>query len=164
MSICQGAAENQAPFLPPSAPATNMPRGEIKPLSGKPYFHVVISKSHASPRYGLGPSSKICQKLPFGEVPTVLNCRGKSWDMTYNGQNKNKQFDTIGWRNFVKDNNLKVGDGCVFELMENSEEKIVFEVQILGGGFPGTDYCEEEPIFISKFSGTGESDSPYVID
>ncbi|CAL5213028.1 unnamed protein product [Lathyrus oleraceus] len=141
-----------------------MPRTEIKPLSGKPYFHVVISKSHVSPRYGLGPSGKICQKLPFDSVPTVLNCRGKSWNMTYNGGNKNKQFDTIGWRNFVKDNNLKVGDACVFELVENSEEKIMFEVQILRGEFPGIDECEEEPFFSSEFSGTGESDSPYVID
>ncbi|KAL5055270.1 hypothetical protein RYX36_035952, partial [Vicia faba] len=158
VSICQIAAENQAP------PAANMSRDEIKPLSGKPYFHVVIAKSHVSPRNQLVPSGKMCQNLPFSEVPTVLNCRGKSWNMAYNGQKKYKQFDTIGWRNFVKDNNLKVGDACVFELMENSEEKIVFEVQILRGKFPGTDESEEDPIFLSKFSGTGESDSPYVID
>ncbi|CAI8585699.1 unnamed protein product [Vicia faba] len=106
----------------------------------------------------------MCQKLPSSEVPTILNCHGKSWDMAYNGQNKYKQFDTIGWRNFVKDNNLKVGDMCVFELKENSEEKIVFEVQILRGEFPGTDECEEDQIFVSGFSGTGENDSPYVID
>ncbi|XP_058730598.1 B3 domain-containing protein Os04g0386900-like [Vicia villosa] len=142
-----------------------MSRDEIKPLSGKPYFHVVIAKSHVSPRNVMVPSGKMCQKLPYdATIPTVLNCRGKSWDMTYNGQNKFKQFDTTGWRNFVKDNNLKIGDACVFELMENSEEKIVFEVQILRGGFPGIDECEEEPIFRSKLSGTGESDSPYVIE
>ncbi|WJX75919.1 hypothetical protein P8452_59402 [Trifolium repens] len=172
VSSCQVEVENQAPLPSPSIRTTNMQTDGIKPLSGKPYFHVIISKSHLRPRYAVGPSSNICSTLPFVAVPTILNCRGKSWEMIYNGQkqgqNRCKQFDTNGWGNFVKDNNLKFGDACVFELMENSKDKIVFEVQILRGNPPfelsGIGESREEPIFLSEFPGTGERDAPFVID
>ncbi|XP_024637418.1 B3 domain-containing protein Os04g0386900 [Medicago truncatula] len=124
-----------------------MQTGGIEPLTGEPYFHVVLSKTHLSTRYGMGPSSSICEELPSKEVPTILKYRGKSWGMTYNGQNKTKQFDSVSWEKFAEDNYLKLGDACVFELMKNSEEEIVFKVQILRG--------EEEPILLSEFPGTG---------
>ncbi|GAU28936.1 hypothetical protein TSUD_59460 [Trifolium subterraneum] len=147
---------------------TNMQTDGIKPLSGKPYFHVIISKTHLRPRYAVGPSGNICSTLPSVAVPTILNCRGKSWEVIYNGQNRCKQFDSRGWENFVKGNNLKLGDACVFELMEHGEKKIVFEVQILRGDFPnecaGIGESEVEPIILYDFPGTGESDSPFVID
>jgi hypothetical protein len=88
--------------------------------------------------------------------------------MIYNGQNRGKLFDSNGWGNFVKDNNLKLGDACVFELMEHSKDKIVFEVQILRGNSPfefsGIGDSEEEPIVLFEFPGTGERDAPFVID
>lgn len=147
---------NRASFPSPSVPTTNMQTGGIEPLTGEPYFHVVLSKTHLSTRYGMGPSSSICEELPSKEVPTILKYRGKSWGMTYNGQNKTKQFDSVSWEKFAEDNYLKLGDACVFELMKNSEEEIVFKVQILRG--------EEEPILLSEFPGTGERDAPFVID
>ncbi|KAK2380760.1 B3 domain-containing protein [Trifolium repens] len=168
VSNCQVEVENQAPLPPPSVRTTNMQTDGIKPLSGKPYFHVIIYKTQLRPRYAVGPSSNICSTLPFVAVPTILNCRGKSWEMIYNGQNRGKLFDSNGWGNFVKDNNLKLGDACVFELMEHSKDKIVFEVQILRGNSPfefsGIGDSEEEPIVLSEFPGTGERDAPFVID
>ena len=56
--------------------------------------------------------------------------------MVYYGKGQNrKRFDS-SWKTFVIDNNLKVGDGCVFELMELSEEKLKFRAQILRGDIP----------------------------
>ena len=40
------AVEKQAPLQTLPDPTTNLPGDEIKPLSGNPYFDVVISKSH----------------------------------------------------------------------------------------------------------------------
>ncbi|CAJ2650363.1 unnamed protein product [Trifolium pratense] len=168
VSSCQVEVENQAPLPPPSVPMTNMQTDGIKPLSGKPYFDVIISKTHLRPRYAAGPSGNICSKLPFVAVPTIINCRGKGWNMIYNGQNICKQFDSKGWGNFVKGNNLKLGDACVFELMEQSKDKIVFEVQILRGDFQfefsGIGESEEMPVVLSEFPGTGERDAPFLID
>nr|XP_027191995.1 B3 domain-containing protein Os04g0386900-like isoform X2 [Cicer arietinum] len=77
VSSCRIVVENQTASPPPSIPTTNMQRVGIKPLSGKPYFHAIILKTHLSPRFTLGPSSKICSKLPSGAaVPTVLNYHG----------------------------------------------------------------------------------------
>jgi len=76
--------------------------------------------------------------------------------MDYNGQNKTKLFDSVGWEKFAEENYLKLGDACVFELMKNSEEEIEFKVQILRG--------EEDPIVLSEFPGTGERDAPFIID
>ncbi|KAJ1386741.1 DNA-binding barrel domain superfamily [Sesbania bispinosa] len=132
------AVENRATFPPLSIPTTNLQRGGVKPLSGKPYYHVVLSKSHVSPPYVMGPSAKLYSKLPSQVVPTVLKYGGKSWKMTYNGQSTDrKRFTCKGWGKFVEDNCLKVGDACIFELMEKStEEKVIFQVQILRGDLP----------------------------
>ncbi|XP_061360379.1 B3 domain-containing protein Os04g0386900-like isoform X2 [Gastrolobium bilobum] len=150
--------DNRATFQPLPNPTTNLQGDEIKPLSGKPYYHVVLSKTHLSTRYVMGPSNNLFSKLPSHAVPAVLNYRGKSWDMMYNGQNTPpKRFTSDGWRNFADDNCLKVGDACIFELMENSKEKIIFEVQILRGDIPSK-FLENEMIFGQN------AEVPIVID
>ncbi|KAJ7950649.1 B3 domain-containing protein [Quillaja saponaria] len=84
----------------------------------------------------MGIPVKIQQILPCTKIPTVLSYRGKKWKMLYNGKNvKHKRFDG-SWRTFVNDNKLKVGDACVFELMEKSEKGLNFRVQILRGDIP----------------------------
>lgn len=75
-------------------------------------------------------------ELPSDSVASILNYRGKSWDLVYNGQSKQKFFGVTGWRKFAVDNCLKVGDACIFELMESSDNKVIFEVQILRGDIP----------------------------
>lgn len=57
--------------------------------------------------------------------------------MTWNGSHKTtKSLDRKSWKAFVDDNNLKAGDGCVFELTECSSTRLVFRVQILRGDIP----------------------------
>lgn len=45
------AVKVEAPSPPPSIPTTDMQRDGIKPLSGKPYFNVILTRLHLSPRY-----------------------------------------------------------------------------------------------------------------
>ncbi|MED6152498.1 hypothetical protein PIB30_092675 [Stylosanthes scabra] len=130
------AAEKQAPLQKPPDSSANLSSDEIKPLSGNPFFHVVLSKSHVHRSCLMGPSKDLVDILPSVQVPTVLKCKGKSWDMAYRGHAPGRKFFDGGWRKFAIDNHLGEGDACVFELMENSDEKIIFQVQILKGDLP----------------------------
>ncbi|MED6106140.1 hypothetical protein PIB30_002032 [Stylosanthes scabra] len=135
-STSRVAAEKQAALQKLPDSAANLLSDEIKPLSGNPFFHVVLSKSHLHRSCLMGPSKDLVDILPSVEVFTVLKCKGKSWDMAYRGHAPNRKFFDGGWRKFANDNNLVEGDACVFELMENTDEKIIFEVQILKGDLP----------------------------
>ena len=77
--------------------------------------------------------------------------------MTCMEANKNRQvtIDRPSWKEFVDDNNLKVGDGCVFELMECSSTKLVFKAQILRGDIPAE--------LLDKYSGE-DGENPILID
>ncbi|PRQ51702.1 putative transcription factor B3-Domain family [Rosa chinensis] len=110
---------------------------EFWPLSGKPYFDIILAKTHVKPYYKLGIPAKLHPILPSCSFPTVLTFAGKSWEMTCDGSNKkHKGLDKESWKAFIDDNNLKAGDGCVFEVMECSSTKLVLRVQILRGDIP----------------------------
>ncbi|RDX61146.1 B3 domain-containing protein, partial [Mucuna pruriens] len=130
------ALENGVPLPLLPDPTTNLQWDEIKPLSGKPYSHNVLSPSNLNPRYQMRPSINLRLELPSNSVPTILIHKGKSWDMVYNGQSKLQTFSSTGWKKFAIDSCLKVGDACIFELMESSDKKVIFEVQILRGDIP----------------------------
>lgn len=78
------------------------------------------------------------------------------WDMDYLGHyhQSNKMFENRTWGKFAKENNLAVGDACVFELMEgdSNSTRIQFKVQILKDDFPSEllekaeGYTMENPI------------------
>lgn len=90
-------------------------------------------------------------------IPTVLTCRGKNWKMSFNGTSARHKKIVSGWRAFVDDNNLKVGDACVFELMECCSTKLIFRIQILRGDIPSE--------LLDKVGFEGESsNAPIVID
>ncbi|XP_010056520.2 B3 domain-containing protein Os04g0386900 [Eucalyptus grandis] len=103
------------------------------PLSGKPFFDVILTKSHVQPRYNLFIPSRMHSLLPSQDTQTVLAYKDKTWNvMLYT---KTKRFD-YSWKQFVDDNHLKAGDACVFELMECLSTKVTFKVQILRSDFP----------------------------
>ncbi|XP_057249909.1 B3 domain-containing protein Os06g0112300 [Beta vulgaris subsp. vulgaris] len=93
--------------------------------------------------------------LPNKTVPVILTCGGRSWETTYLGDNAayQKKFDQR-WRAFAEDNMLKVGDACVFELMECSDTSLKFKVQVLRGDFPS--------ILLGDQDGT--IDNPIVVE
>lgn len=122
---------------PSSNPTVELHGDEFWPLSGNPFFDVVLSKSHLKPLYQMMIPSKLHPILPSCSILTVLTFAGKSWEMTWNGSHKTtKSLDRKSWKAFIDDNNLKVGDGCVFELTECSSTRLVFRVQILRGDIP----------------------------
>lgn len=65
---------------------------------------------------------------------------GRSWLVRYRIRQKGSRFGTYngcpeicraGWRAFAKDNNLEVGDVCIFELINNTGNGIlVLQVSI----------------------------------
>ncbi|KAL7083490.1 hypothetical protein ACP275_14G166300 [Erythranthe tilingii] len=138
-----------------SSKAAKADEDEICYLSGKPYFDLVLSKSHLLPN-GLFVPVTISNMLPRTTVPVVLRHGGKTWNMSYVGNVVRRRFDSQ-WKTFVADNNLKVGDGCVFELMESSGTNLVFKVIIARGDIP--------PQLQELIDSRGKSDeAPIVLD
>ncbi|CAJ1939706.1 unnamed protein product [Sphenostylis stenocarpa] len=139
------ALENEVPLQLLPDLTTNLQWDEVKPLSGKLYWHTVLARSNLHSRYYMWPPTNVRLKLPSCEVPTTLTCKGKSWDMVYCGQNKQQVFNVAGWKKFAVENCLRIGDACIFELMESSDKKVIFEVQILRGDIP-SEILENEMI------------------
>lgn len=76
--------------------------------------------------------------------------------MSYTGDCSFPMFDS-NWKAFVLENELKVGDTCVFELMECSRTNLRFKVHILRGDLP--------PELLTKVNSRGKtSDAPIVLD
>eukprot|EP00262_Sarcandra_glabra_P011092 TRINITY_DN26798_c0_g1_i1.p1 TRINITY_DN26798_c0_g1~~TRINITY_DN26798_c0_g1_i1.p1 ORF type:complete len:186 (+),score=38.01 TRINITY_DN26798_c0_g1_i1:65-622(+) len=141
--------------LEPKPTTFASPKCEIVPLSGNPYFISIMAKSSLKPNYQLVLPVKCCQLLPLSRVPMVLSYGEKSWEMAYQGdfRSNNKRFSPA-WRIFAVDNDLKMGDACIFELMDRTPI-VKFRVQILRGQLPpGFVYVE----------GGHSSNSPIIID
>ncbi|KAL6902324.1 hypothetical protein ACP4OV_005200 [Aristida adscensionis] len=61
--------------------------------------------------------------LPFEDEALVLQRRGKSWEVrccTAQKGCRNKRL-LKGWKGFARENNLKLGDVCLFELVKSSK-------------------------------------------
>ncbi|KAL7126035.1 hypothetical protein ABFS83_14G158100 [Erythranthe nasuta] len=129
---------------------------EICYLSGKPYFDIIIGKTHLDRPRGLYTPISMTQRLPRATIPAVLRHGGKTWNMSYCGDAARPRFD-YKWKAFVADNNLKIGDGCVFELMEPDSKNAVFKVMIVRGDIP--------PELQALIDSRGKSEAvPIVID
>ncbi|KAK8606806.1 hypothetical protein V6N13_052563 [Hibiscus sabdariffa] len=98
-----------------------------------PVFMVFMRPSSVHYRYRLHIPSDFARKFltEHNGNLTISNSTGKTWPMKYycNPENKNPdaQFHS-GWRTFVEDNRLDVGDICVFELIKHPE--ILMKVEI----------------------------------
>ncbi|KAI3505541.1 hypothetical protein L1887_27673 [Cichorium endivia] len=111
---------------------------EFWPLSGKPYFYVVLTKIHLATKFQMAFPRRLTEKLPAAMVSAKIICRGNVWDLVYIGDQGTKKFENETWEKFVNDNKLGLGDVCVFELMEGGLNcgLVVFKVQILRDDFP----------------------------
>ena len=90
---------------------------------------------------------------PCKSMPVILHYGPKSWEMTYLGYRPNHKRLDSSWKAFTEDNKLKVGDICIFELLE-SNPKLIFKVKILRSDFPSA--------LLGKATGTAPS-NPFVI-
>ncbi|XVF17764.1 hypothetical protein REPUB_Repub10bG0151900 [Reevesia pubescens] len=98
-----------------------------------PVFMVVMQPSFVRYQYKMGIPSNFARKfltMQNGNL-SICDSSGKTWPAKYycTAENKNpKAHIYAGWRAFVEDNNLDVGDICVFELIKHAE--ILMEVVI----------------------------------
>ncbi|KAL9234723.1 hypothetical protein vseg_009560 [Gypsophila vaccaria] len=116
--------------------ATCLDGDDVEPLSGKPFFHVIMSKSHVSMTH-LPLPKKFVELLPEkASIPAILTRGSRSWEMKYCGNHITQRRLSKGWRTFVEDNTLNLGDVCIFELMSCEASLIKLKVQVLRGDFP----------------------------
>ncbi|KAM0070339.1 putative transcription factor B3-Domain family [Helianthus debilis subsp. tardiflorus] len=112
----------------------------VWPLSGKPYFYVVLRKSHIEKTFRMHFPFSFSEKLPVAKIPAKIVYGGKVWDLPYIGNQgpTNCRLENQAWEKFVAENKLEVGDACVFELMEGRSNStgIKLRLQILKDEFP----------------------------
>ncbi|EER89060.1 hypothetical protein BDA96_10G009200 [Sorghum bicolor] len=108
--------EDEEPPLPPPFQASS-DEWEVTPLSGdNPFFTSVMCKSQVQNPFQLVIPVRFHRHLPETRAPAVLMCRGRSWTVSYCGVGKWKRLQGA-WRDFARDNGLRLGDACVFELV-----------------------------------------------
>lgn len=89
------------------------------PTFRDPFFISLMHPTHVAAKYGLDiPLSFAKGNLPYGSSTVNLrikNVKKKVWPVTLccNCCTKRAKL-SFGWKNFVKDNSLKVGDVCIF--------------------------------------------------
>ncbi|TVU14014.1 hypothetical protein EJB05_37455 [Eragrostis curvula] len=129
----------------------------IQPLLGKPYFTCIMCKSHVRPPFQVVVPRSLAPFLPSSTAPaTLTSWCGRSWDMRFTGGRQIQRLEA-GWRGFALDNGLRLGDGCVFELVDGAAEggTVKFRVQVLHGDIPAA---------IREKAGGYTSTSPIEID
>ncbi|GFP80960.1 cytochrome p450 82c4 [Phtheirospermum japonicum] len=95
-----------------------------------PFFISLLQQSYVSGGFILNvPVSFARRNIPcVGSISIIMVMHGKKWCIRcLVGKNHTKL--SVGWKDFVKDNGLKVGDACVFEVT-NKSSKLVWNVVI----------------------------------
>ncbi|XP_073136100.1 B3 domain-containing protein Os04g0386900-like [Henckelia pumila] len=130
----------------------------VSHLLGVPFFDVIFTKSHMEKSCALCLPAHMVQLLPLAIVPVILRYRGKDWNASYRGGSGRPTFAFDSeWKRFLSDNDLKCGDGCVFELVQNSRSNLRFKVHIFRGDLP--------PELVPVVDSRGMTfDSPIVLD
>ncbi|KAH9626566.1 hypothetical protein KSS87_005546, partial [Heliosperma pusillum] len=101
---------NQENAPNPASAIVCFDENQVEPLTGKPFFHMTMLKSHLTQSH-LAIPTKSVELLPKKvAVPVVLTRGTRSWHMNYlSYQNSPRRFCN-GWKAFVEDNMLKMGD------------------------------------------------------
>ncbi|XP_027364811.1 B3 domain-containing transcription factor VRN1-like [Abrus precatorius] len=98
--------------------------------SENPFFIREMHPSYVQKYFLVIPGHFIKSSQPEGDDSvTLCVSEERSWGVKFKTNRNNEQvMFTTGWMNFVKDNNLKIGDVCVFE--ETMSVGISFRVVI----------------------------------
>ncbi|PKA55716.1 B3 domain-containing protein [Apostasia shenzhenica] len=130
-------------------PDASFSQAEILPLEGKPYFSLIIGRSQLDKPYCVIVPDSIHNFLPESPSVVVLCYQNQEWAVNFNVYANNRKAFVGGWRQFSVDNNLRIGDACVFELIDAKELRM--RVQILNGQVPARSHV-------------GNADIPIIID
>ncbi|KAI3861330.1 hypothetical protein MKW92_022504 [Papaver armeniacum] len=97
--------------------------------SENPFFKVVIQDAHIKAGTVRVPAVFATQHLTdiTRMVITLRVSDERTWDVGYVSQTPIESRISQGWREFVAENDLKEGDVCVFELVDNREN---FEMNV----------------------------------
>ncbi|XP_062102202.1 B3 domain-containing transcription factor VRN1-like [Humulus lupulus] len=103
--------------------------------SENPFFKIVIQPSYVTSRENLNVPSKFAMKhLKEGGAAILSISNGGSWPIQFQMRHVNTRGGMrvecrCGWKEFARDNDLKVGDLCIFELLNKSDN--LFRVSIV---------------------------------
>ncbi|XP_063942950.1 B3 domain-containing transcription factor VRN1-like [Daucus carota subsp. sativus] len=93
--------------------------------SEKPYFIVSMTPSHIKGSSGMHITKTFEEvyKKWMKNVEVILEVGGKTWPVfSYFNLSNDRCAFRHGWADFARDNSLKVGDVCVFELINPSKK------------------------------------------
>ncbi|XP_073354420.1 putative B3 domain-containing protein Os03g0621600 isoform X4 [Aegilops tauschii subsp. strangulata] len=90
-----------------------------------PIFVAVMSKCNVVVEFYLTFPRHYAKKYLTEEPHMCLQRQGRKWEARYCEYNGGKKL-TIGWKQFVKDNKLKMGDICLFKLLSNERTMKVY--------------------------------------
>ncbi|KAM6591494.1 hypothetical protein CsatA_014099 [Cannabis sativa] len=96
-----------------------------------PFFKIVIQPSSLNSRSSLGIPIEFVRRHLDKEGDAILSVSkgGGYWPIEIKTREMNTRADfKCGWNKFAKENDLKVGDVCIFELLKKSEN--LFRVSI----------------------------------
>ncbi|KAG8377681.1 hypothetical protein BUALT_Bualt08G0058100 [Buddleja alternifolia] len=121
--------------------------------SSYPNFLKVMKRFNISGSYTLNiPYQFATEHLPKCKVKIVLhNLKGESWTVNSIPTTKVQTSHTFcgGWLSFVRDNNVDIGDICIFELVRQCE----LQVRILRVGNEGIDGHDGEAAYGGRNNG-----------
>ncbi|OIW01329.1 hypothetical protein TanjilG_10490 [Lupinus angustifolius] len=132
-SICSTSQEKPE-IATSSKQTTALDRARnFKPCN--PSFLVVMHRSYVNFRAKLNLPSKFCKRyfdmgIKNGDI-SLMSANGRVWPARYciRGNCDGSKFEfRSGWKQFSEDNNLEVGDVCIFELIDRT--KLAFQVCI----------------------------------
>lgn len=129
--------------------------------SSFPYFVRIMKSFNVSGSYTLNiPYQFSMAHLPNCKIKVILhNLKGEHWTVNSVPTTRVHTSHTLcgGWMAFVRGNNIKVGDICIFELVHECE----LRVHIAGVGKDGLD-CQVGKVDISRSSAGHAVTSRYM--
>ncbi|KAL6551687.1 hypothetical protein OROGR_007841 [Orobanche gracilis] len=98
-------------------------------ISRSPYFICLMQHSYVSYGFCLYVPVSFARRnqLCEGANSVTLVAEGKKWSVRCLWRNSRADV-SLGWKRFVQDNRLKVGDACIFEVVKSN--KLVWDVVI----------------------------------
>uniref|UniRef100_J3LQV5 TF-B3 domain-containing protein n=1 Tax=Oryza brachyantha TaxID=4533 RepID=J3LQV5_ORYBR len=116
-----------------------MVKEEVRSIQSKVPVYVAIMK-----KTNVGLTSSRCQlelgaryaaavRLPDSRQSVVLQRRGERWPAAMEAKSASgRRFLVGGWHRFARDNRLRVGDVCLFELRRKQQQgKLTMAVHVI---------------------------------
>ncbi|KAM0850537.1 hypothetical protein ACQ4PT_053020 [Festuca glaucescens] len=101
--------------------------------SKNPIYGCILNTSSI---YGKAPALYLSRKyagtyLPFKNGTLILERHAKNWEVQCSVTSLKRRRFTKGWKEFARDNSLKLGDFCLFELLKKKNKQYILRVHII---------------------------------